>query len=82
MAPAMASCAPQSIRPRPVPRWSDTVGSNLSLEAGTSCCERFGGYVFVDVYSLSMLAKVVEPREASRAVALKRSFARVLTVLC
>jgi hypothetical protein len=56
MSSAVCSCASKCVRPGAVARGSYTVCADLSLEAGASCCERLCGYIFVNVYSLGMLA--------------------------
>jgi hypothetical protein len=78
----MSACASECVCPRAVARRSHSVGSDLSLEAGSRCSKRLGGYIFVDVYSLSMLPQIIESGEAPRAVALEWPFARVLARQC
>ena len=51
------------------------VGPDLALEARDGGGQRVGGDVLVDVYGLGVLAQVVEAREASGAVTLKRTLA-------
>ena len=51
------------------------IGPDLALETGAGGGQRVGGDILVDVHGLSVLAQVVEPREAPRAVTLKRTLA-------
>ena len=80
MASAVASCATKRIRPRAAPWRSYTVSPDLPLEPGASCGKRLCRNVFIDMDRLCMLSQVVEPREASGAVALEGPLASVLAV--
>ena len=51
----------------------DTLGPDLTLEAGTGGSQRLGWNFLVDMHRLGMLSQIVQPREASIAMALKRS---------
>jgi hypothetical protein len=76
---AVTSCATKRIRPGAAPWRSYTVSPDLPLEPGASCGQRFCRNVFVDMDCLCMLSQIVEPRKASRAVALEGPLAGVLT---
>ena len=74
-----ARCAANAPRRRGAgaARLANPVRPDLSLEPGAGGRERVDRNVFVDVNRLSVLAKVVQTREAPRAMALERAFARV-----
>lgn len=58
-------------------RLANPVRPDLSLEPGTGCCQGIDGDIFVDMDGLGVLAKVVQTREAPRAMALEGAFACV-----
>lgn len=55
----------------------DAVGPDLTLEARAGRGQGISGDLFVDVDRLGMLTEIVQPREATGAMALKRALARV-----
>lgn len=80
MAPTMARSACSSPCSWATSWRSDPVSPDLSLESGPSRSERVARNVFVYMYCLSMLSEVVEARKSATAVALERSFTRMLSV--
>ncbi len=76
MTSTVSTSAPSSARSGATCR-PDTVCTDLALEASTSGGKGVGRNLLIDMNSLSMLAQVIEPREPSVAMTLKRTFARV-----
>ena len=73
MGGALATCR---TRPCSTVR-SNSIGANLTLESGSGGGKRFARDLFVDMYSLSMLAQIIEARESSRTMTLKRPLPRM-----
>ena len=60
--------------------WSDSVGTDLALEAGASGGQRVAGYVFIAMDGLGVLAQIVQSRKSPTAVTLKGSFSGMLSI--
>lgn len=75
------SCATGSggSRPRATSLRSDSIGAYLALEPCTSRCKRITGYFFVDMDSLSVLAKIVKSGKPPIAMTLERPLSGVLS---
>ena len=56
------------------------IGSYLSLEPGTCSCQGIRGDFFIHVYCLRMLSQIIQPRKASGAMTLERSFSSMFPV--
>lgn len=59
--------------------WANTICADLTLEASPGGSQGITGDLLVDVDGLGMLAQVIETGESPGAVALKGTFAGVLT---